>query len=453
MNQRLPNNPGYQYNSGLQCLFGHLSFSGLSYKQKSLCFGHLSVDELAARFGTPLYVYDFDRVAKRALEYLDIFPSHSRGLVCFAVKANPSLALLTHLGRMGIGADVVSEGELRAALRSGITPEKIVFSGVGKSSNELHAAVEAGIRHINIESVHEIDRIEAIAKALGQNARVSIRFNPDVAADTHPKIATGLKESKFGLTRAFVLEAARKLKETQFVALEGLSIHIGSQIMNIDPVEESLHATCKLADELGSMGLQITEIDCGGGVGMEYDPSVNSQPIEARMLDYKSMLERVFRGRKETLILEPGRSMVADCGVLLSKIIDIKSTDDREFVIIDAGMNDLMRPAMYEAYHHILTAWNGNDPSKVKPYDIVGPVCETSDIFGQARLLSNPVAGGIVAIAHAGAYGMSMASNYNLRPFCKEVAIIKGNPKVIRKAQTIADLWRGQQVPDAILMK
>ncbi|ODU05538.1 MAG: diaminopimelate decarboxylase, partial [Thiobacillus sp. SCN 63-1177] len=376
----------------------------------------VALDTLAERFGTPLYVY-----SRRALEeayqaYTQAF-ANTPHLICYAVKANSSLAILNLFARLGAGFDIVSGGELARVLAAGGDPSKVVFSGVGKTADEMRAALSAGILCFNVESVSELHRLDRVAGTLGKVAPVSFRVNPDVDPKTHPYISTGLKENKFGVPIADAPALYRLAASLPNLKITGIDCHIGSQLTDLSPLADAAGRVLALVDALAAEGIVLHHIDLGGGVGIRYR---DETPPD--LAAYGRELAGRFAGRHEKLLLEPGRSLVGNAGLLLTRVEYLKPGEDRNFAIVDAAMNDLMRPALYEAYHDIVAVDQRTTPTR--RYDIVGPICETGDFLGFARDLAIEE-GDLLALLSAGAYGMSMASNYNSRPRAAEVLIDK----------------------------
>jgi diaminopimelate decarboxylase len=418
-------------------------FPNLKYHSNRLLFGSHFIDELVSKHQTPCYIYDIDFVRHRYEKLFSSLPQHRSPLVCYAVKANPSLAILSTLARVGSGADVVSLGELKTAIKAGIKPEKIVFSGVAKTFDEIVFALQQQIFSCNVESPGEITRIKSACGNLKTSATLSLRLNPDIDAKTHPKIATGLHATKFGLDLTLANELASTIRRDTSLQLKGVSIHIGSQMFDLSPLKEAISKAVEFADHLRQQGHLIEFIDVGGGLGVAYRPEEIhcAPPLE----EYGQLITTALGKTTYKLVLEPGRALVAEAGILISKVIEVKKTGNKTFVMIDAGMNDLARPSLYEAYHHILPVWR-DSPSEqlLSEVDVVGPVCETTDIFASDRMLPPLQEGHLVAITHAGAYGSSMASTYNQRPLACELGLIEGEAKIIRKRQQIDDLWRDQ---------
>lgn len=403
-------------------------------------FGGVALDELAAKFDTPLYVYNFDLVAQRVRELQKGLGSKPH-LICYAVKANSSQALLKYLGNLGVGADVVSGGELQLARKAGISADKIVFSGVAKTADEIALGVREGILSFNVESPGEIPKITAAAAAQSRKAKVSLRINPDIDAKTHPKIATGLHATKFGIETKQAIELSAALKSHPHVELSGVSCHIGSQLLDLTPLLEAAALVKDFVRTLRNQGHRIEHIDLGGGLGVAYHPNEVMQA--PGVLKYGEQLSHAMQDEPARLLLEPGRALVAEAGLLLTRVIEVKTTGAKTFVMVDAGMNDLARPSLYDAYHHIIPAWQRGSTAQAH-VDVVGPVCETGDFFAIDRLLGNPQEGDLLALTHVGAYGFSMTSHYNMRPKPAEVAITTSTPRVIRQREKLADLWSNE---------
>ena len=397
----------------------------------------VALDTLAERFGTPLYVY-----SRRALE--EAYQAYARAfaetphLICYAVKANSSLAILNLFARLGAGFDIVSGGELARVLAAGGDPGKVVFSGVGKTAAEMRAALEAGILCFNVESESELHRLNRVAGEMGKVAPVSFRVNPDVDPKTHPYISTGLKENKFGVPIADAPALYRLAAGLPNLKITGVDCHIGSQLTDLSPLADAADRVLALVDALATEGITLHHIDLGGGVGIRYH---DETPPD--LAAYGRVLAARFAGRREKLLLEPGRSLVGNAGLLLTRVEYLKPGEDKNFAIVDAAMNDLMRPALYEAYHEIVAVNERNMPSQ--RYDIVGPICETGDFLGFARDLAIEE-GDLLALLSAGAYGMSMASNYNSRPRAAEILIDKNEIHLIRERETQDMLISGERL-------
>ncbi len=397
----------------------------------------VALDTLAVRFGTPLYVYSRQALEAAYRAYSDAFAATPH-LICYAVKANSNLAILNLFARLGAGFDIVSGGELARVLAAGGDPGKVVFSGVGKTAGEMRAALDAGILCFNVESASELQRLNRVAGDSGKIAPVSFRVNPDIDPKTHPYISTGLKENKFGVPIADAPALYRLAAGLPNLNITGIDCHIGSQLTDLSPLADAADRVLALVDSLAAEGIVLHHIDLGGGVGIRYR---DETPPD--LAAYGRVLAQKFSGRREKLLLEPGRSLVGNAGLLLARIEYLKPGEDKHFAIVDAAMNDLMRPALYEAYHEIVAV---NERSTLaKRYDIVGPICETGDFIGFARDLAIEE-GDLLALLSAGAYGMSMASNYNSRPRAAEVLIDKNEIHLIRERETLGSLMAGERL-------
>lgn len=398
----------------------------LEYKGEELYLEGVSLKALAEKFGTPLYVYSGSYIRDRIKAYREAFPE---ALICYAVKANFNPHIVALVKEEGAGADIVSGGELFISLKAGIEPSKIVYAGVGKTVKELEYAISSDILMFNVESLMELEVLDELAEKLGKKARIAIRVNPDVDPKTHPYISTGMKKSKFGVdikTAKKEYEHARKLKNLQVV---GIHCHIGSQILDVSPYIEASQKVVELYYELIKEGFDIQYLDVGGGLGIKYKPE-QSNPEPS---DLAEAILPVVKEVKAKIILEPGRSVVGNAGILLTQVQFIKDKGHKHFVIVDAGMNDLVRPAMYEAYHHIVPV-----ERKDRPYiktDVVGPICETGDFLALDRELQAVERGEYLAVLSAGAYGFAMSSHYNVRPRACEVLVEKGKYRVIRQRE------------------
>jgi len=399
----------------------------------------VALDTLAERFGTPLYVYSRQALESAYQAYHDAFAATPH-LICYAVKANSSLAILNLFARLGAGFDIVSGGELARVLAAGGDPGKVVFSGVGKTADEMRAALDAGILCFNVESASELHRLNRVAGELGKVAPVSFRVNPDVDPKTHPYISTGLKENKFGVPIADAPALYRLAASLPSLKITGIDCHIGSQLTDLSPLADAADRVLALVDALAAEGITLHHIDLGGGVGIRYH---DETPPD--LAAYGRTLAAHFAGRREKLLLEPGRSLVGNAGLLLTRVEYLKPGEDKNFAIVDAAMNDLMRPALYEAYHEIVAV--NERPTPAKRYDIVGPICETGDFLGFARDLAIEE-GDLLALLSAGAYGMSMASNYNSRPRAAEVMIDKNKIYLVRDRETVHDIMSGERLTD-----
>jgi diaminopimelate decarboxylase len=398
----------------------------------------VALDTLAERFGTPLYVYSRQALETAYRAYAEAFAATPL-LICYAVKANSSLALLNLFARLGAGFDIVSGGELARVLAAGGDAGKVVFSGVGKSAAEMRAALEAGILCFNVESESELHRLNRIAGEMGRVAPISFRVNPDVDPKTHPYISTGLKQNKFGVPIAQARALYRLAASLPHLKVTGIDCHIGSQLTDLSPLADAADRVLALVDALAEDGITLHHIDLGGGVGIRYR---DETPPD--LAAYGRVLAQKFAGRRERLLLEPGRSLVGNAGLLLARVEYLKPGEEKNFAIIDAAMNDLMRPALYEAYHDIVAVNAGTTPAQ--RYDVVGPICETGDFIGFARDLAIGE-GDLLAILSAGAYGMSMASNYNSRPRSAEVLVDKNEFHLIRERETQKGMMAQERLP------
>ena len=404
----------------------------------------LPLDDIAARFGTPCYVYSRRAIAEAWQEFAQACAGR-RVLVCYALKANSNLAIIDLLAREQAGFDIVSAGELRRVLAAGGSASRVVFSGVGKSAQEIREALLAGVRCFNVESSAELERLNRIAGELGRRAPVSLRVNPDVDAGTHPYISTGLRENKFGIPHEEALATYLKAARLPHLKLVGIDCHIGSQITSLAPFTAALDKVLELVDRLHEQGIALRHIDLGGGLGICYDDEI--PPSRAALLGAVfERLDRHPRGAQYEILFEFGRSIVGNAGVLLTRVEYLKQNGERHFAIVDAGMNDLMRPALYEAWHGVqpVTPRQGN----AQAFDIVGPVCESGDWIARARQLCL-AEGDLLAVMSAGAYGMAMSSNYNTRPRAAEVLVDGSRAHLIRERETIESLFAlERRLPD-----
>ena len=410
----------------------------------------VALAEIAARFGTPCYVYSRAALTRAYAAYRDALQAHEladRSLICYAVKANSNLAILNLFARLGAGFDIVSGGELARVLAAGGVADKIVFSGVGKSRAEMRAALEAGIHCFKVESASELTQLSEVAGGIGRRAPVSLRVNPDVDAKTHPYISTGLKTAKFGVAIADAFDIYRRAAALPHIAVKGIDCHIGSQLLDPAPAAEAADKVLALVDRLAAAGIHLEHIDLGGGMGIQYradEPAPTASAYLAPML-------AKLAGRREKLVFEPGRSLVGNAGLLLTRVEVLKPGEEKHFAVVDAAMNDLMRPALYDAWHDIVpvsaTKVGAGDTAAGTPmrYEIVGPVCESGDFLGHDRELALNE-GDLLAILSAGAYGMAMASNYNSRPRAAEVMIDGGAVHLIRRREEIAELFALESV-------
>ena len=395
------------------------------------------IDSIIEKFATPTYIYSKQRIVDNFKNLESAFKNVDH-MICFAVKANSNIAILNLLAKNGAGFDIVSGGELRRVIAADGDPKKIVFSGVGKTSEEIKLAIENNILAFNIESEDELIRIQEIAKSLNKKASISIRVNPDVNANTHPYISTGLKENKFGVSEESALNLYKKAKTMDSILIKGIDCHIGSQITDLKPFEDSVKKLIVLIDKLEIEGIKIKHMDIGGGIGISYEDEKT-----IAFDDYANAVSALTKGRDFKILLEPGRVIMADAGAILSKVEYVKRTQDKNFAIIDAAMNDLMRPSLYGAFHKILNASQTTEKESV--FDIVGPICETGDFIGKDRLISIEP-DNILVIMDTGAYAMSMSSNYNSRPRLHELMIDKDRIHIIREKESFDDLIKGEKI-------
>ncbi len=412
--------------------------SHFHYQQNQLFCEQVSLNQIAEQFGTPSYIYSRAAFTRHFLEYQQALGDHP-GMICYAVKANSNIAVLNVLAKLGAGFDIVSLGELERVLKAGGDPKRIVFSGVGKTAAEMRRALEVGVYCFNVESSPELTRLDDVAKSMGVIAPVSLRVNPDVDAQTHPYISTGLKENKFGVDIEEAINVYEQAARLSNLHIKGVDCHIGSQLITIDPFLDALDRVLRLIDRLADLGINIEHLDLGGGLGVTYD---DEQPPAIK--DYLEEIKVRIGGRTLSLALEPGRSIAANAGVLLTTVEFLKPTRHKNFAIIDAGMNDNIRPALYQAWQRALPL---NESATVEPllWDLVGPVCETGDFLAKDRSLALE-AGDRIAIMSAGAYGFAMSSNYNSRCRPIEIMIDGDQIHVIRKRETIDDLLRGEKI-------
>ena len=408
------------------------------YVNNVLHFDGVALPALAQAYGTPLYVYSESALTDAFKAYEQAFAAN-QPLICYAVKANGNLSVLKHFAALGSGFDIVSGGELQRVLAAGGEAGKVIFSGVGKSRDEIKLALEVGVKCFNVESLPELDRINEVAAAMGQTAAISLRINPDVDAQTHPYISTGLKENKFGIAFVDAMGAYRHAAALPNLRIVGIDCHIGSQLIDLSPLAEALERLLVLVDQLAAEGIVLQHIDIGGGVGIVYNDE--AQPdLQA----YADTVARLLAGRPQHLVMEPGRSLVGNAGLLLTQVEFVKQGEGKNFVIVDAAMNDLMRPALYQAYHAIEAVEPHSDVPAVLA-DVVGPICETGDFLAKDRELA-VLAGDLLVVKSAGAYASSMASNYNTRTRAAEVMVKQGEQRLIRRRENISDLWRDEMV-------
>ncbi len=397
-----------------------------------LALEDVALPDIAARFGTPTYVYSRAALTAAFDAYRQAL-GRRRALICYAVKANSNLGVLSVFARLGAGFDIVSGGELARVLAAGGSADRVVFSGVGKSREEMRQALGAGIRCFNVESAAELDKLDAIAAELGQRAPIALRVNPDVDPKTHPYISTGLKGNKFGVAFADALALYRRAAALPNLKVSGVACHIGSQLLDPAPMAEAAGKLLALVDQLGAEGIELDHIDLGGGLGIRYRDET-PPPVG----EYLAPLLALFEGRREELCFEPGRSLVGNAGLLLSRVEYLKPGETKSFAIVDAAMNDLARPALYDAWHDVVEV----APRETEPkrYEVVGPICESGDFLAHDRKLA-VAEGDLLAILSAGAYGMTMSSNYNTRPRAAEVIVDGDKVHLVRERETVAALY------------
>ena len=409
------------------------------YKNNLLMAEDVAVNEIAERFGTPLYIYSRATLERHWHAFDKAFGEHPH-LICFAVKSNPNIAILQVMTQLGSGFDIVSQGELERVLAAGGDAAKIVFSGVAKSETEIARALEVGIRCFNVESIAELERINLVAGKLGKIAPISLRVNPDVDAHTHPYISTGLKENKFGISVDQAREVYRQASTLAHIKVTGMDCHIGSQLTELQPFLDATDRLIVLMEQLKQDGIEIKHLDLGGGLGVPYTNEAPPHPA-----DYaKALLDKLKQYGDLEIILEPGRAITANAGILVTKVEYLKSNETRHFAIVDTGMNDMIRPALYQAYMNIIET-DRNLIRESKVYDVVGPICETSDFLGKQRTLAIEQ-GDLIALRSAGAYGASMASNYNSRPRAAEVMVSGSEAHLIRRREAFAELWQFERL-------
>jgi len=395
---------------------------------------------IAGEVGTPFYLYSHATLKRHFNAFYNAFAGVNR-LVCYSAKANTNLAILSLFAQLGGGLDIVSGGELHRGLQAGFEPGKIVYSGVGKRVDEIDFALKSGILMFNIESFEELEIINQRAADLNTTAPVAIRVNPDVDPRTHPYISTGLKKNKFGIDIVSALQAYKAARKLDHIEIKGIDCHIGSQITDVQPFKDTLASLNNLIKELKEIGISIRYLDMGGGLGITYSDETPPAPAE-----YARAIIRSLKDSSIELILEPGRVIVGNAGVLVAQVLYTKTGETKNFVITDAGMNDLMRPALYDAFHAIKPVMKTTNRNIIA--DIVGPICETSDFLARDREIANVQRGDLIAVMSAGAYGFTMSSNYCSRPRCAEVMVKGDRYSVIRKRQTVEDLGAGESIPD-----
>lgn len=406
------------------------------YRGGSLSCEEVPLSQLAESYGTPLYVYS-ERTIRERFQALDLAYASVPHTICYALKANDNLAIVRLLASLGAGADIVSGGELYKARRAGVPAQRIIFAGVGKTPVEIAQAIAEDVLLFNVESPAELETIATVAEKMGKTARISVRVNPDVDPRTHPYIATGLKQNKFGIAAEDVPALYRRAKALGFVEPVGIQMHIGSQLVQIQPIVDAVERVVRLVDQLRDDGIQLRFFDIGGGLGIRYRDEVPEGPNE--------LADRVLPKIRDlgiTLLCEPGRFIVGSAGVLLTRVLYRKANGAKTFAIVDAAMNDLIRPSLYDAYHEI---WPVTAGGATETVDVVGPVCESGDFFAHDRVLPRVQSGDLLAILSAGAYGFAMSSNYNARPRPAEVLVSGSQHRLVRRRETYADLVSAEE--------
>jgi len=410
------------------------------YKNHELYCEKVPVAQVAEKVGTPFYLYSYHTLVRHFRVFDDAFKTIPH-LICYSMKANSNLALLRLFVNLGGGVDIVSGGELHRALKAGVEPRKIVFAGVGKGDDEIESALKAGILMFNVESTQELEKINELAGRWGRKAPVSIRVNPDIDAKTHPYISTGLKKNKFGIDIVRAFEVYRQASRLPHLEVVGVDCHIGSQLVEASPFVSALQKLKRLVEDLRAEGMKIRYLDLGGGLGITYEDEEPPTPVE-----YAASILDEIRGFNCTLILEPGRVIAGNAGILVTKVLYTKENELKRFIIVDAGMNDLVRPSYYGSYHQILPVKEAERDEVVA--DVVGPICESSDFLAKDRRIPQPHPGELLAVMSAGAYGFSMSTNYNSRTRVAEVLVRDDQIHVIRQRESYEDLIRGEEIPE-----
>ena len=414
---------------------------GFAYRDGALCAEQVSLDEIARRFGTPCYVYSRATIENNYAQFARILAGRP-SLVAYSVKANSNLALLALLARLGAGFDIVSGGELARVLAAGGAAAKVVFSGVGKSEAEIEQALTAKVLCLNLESEAELGRVAAVAERIGAKAPIAFRVNPDVDAKTHPHISTGLKQNKFGVPYGDAERLYREAAANRHLRVVGIGCHIGSLMSGAAPFIDAATRIIALAEQLERAGIALSHIDLGGGFGIRYRAGAS----QASVGEFLDGALGVLAGRKQTLIVDPGRAIVGEAGALLTRIEYLKPGEAKSFAVVDAAMNDLIRPALYDAWHEVLPVREAAESAaQPRVYDVVGPVCESADFLARDRRLA-VASGDLLAVMCAGAYGMAMSSNYNSRPRPAEVLVEGANARLVRERETIEQLFAAERV-------
>jgi diaminopimelate decarboxylase len=409
-----------------------------NYRDGQLFAEDVALTDIAKTHGSPCYVYSRATLERHWRAFDDALSGLSH-LVCFAVKANSNLGVLNVLARLGSGFDIVSVGELERVIAAGGDPKKVVFSGVGKQAHEMRRALEVDIHCFNVESIPELDRLNAVAGEMGKTARISLRVNPDVDAKTHPYISTGLKQNKFGIEISEALSIYQKAATLPNLEIVGVDCHIGSQLTELSPFLDALDRVLALVDKLAEQGIQLKHLDLGGGLGVRYNEETPPEPSA-----YVTALVEKLKDKPYEIILEPGRAIAANAGVLLTTVEFLKPGEAKNFAVIDAAMNDLIRPSLYQAWQKIIPV-DENQTGDAGLYDLVGPICETGDFLGKDRQLTLQE-GALLAVRSSGAYGFTMASNYNTRPRVAEVMVDGADVHVVRQRETIAELFAHESI-------
>ncbi|NOU52986.1 diaminopimelate decarboxylase [Pseudoalteromonas sp. JBTF-M23] len=410
------------------------------YQEKQLFAEQVSVADIAKQHGTPCYIYSRKTLERHYHAFTDAAQGHPH-LVCYAVKANSNIAVLNVLARLGAGFDIVSKGELARVIEAGGDTSKVVFSGVAKTADEITFALTHNIKCFNVESTAELKRISEVASSTGKVARVSIRVNPDIDAKTHPYISTGLKENKFGINIKQAFDVYQLAYALPGIEVVGVDFHIGSQLTEVEPFLAALDKVIDLVEQLKTAGIELQHLDIGGGLGVPYDsekpphPSAYAAQVKARLTNYPHL----------ELVFEPGRAIAANAGILVTKVEYLKRSEDKHFAIVDAGMNDMLRPSLYQAWQNIIPVTQRQDGTPIHAYDVVGPVCETGDFLGKNRQLAIQQ-GDLLAQRSAGAYGFTMSSNYNSRPRVAELMVDGDTCYVVRQRESLTSLWQGEHL-------
>ncbi|MEX2240215.1 MAG: diaminopimelate decarboxylase [Burkholderiales bacterium] len=411
-----------------------------AYRNGALCAEQVPLEEIARRFGTPCFVYSRAAIERQYRAYAQAL-AERKALVAYSVKANSNLAVLALMARLGAGFDIVSGGELARVLAAGGDPRKVLFSGIGKSEEEIEQALRAGILCLNVESEAELERVDAVAARIGTRAPIALRINPDIDAKTHPHVSTGLRQSKFGVPYAEADRLYREAARRAHLEPVGIGCHIGSLLADPAPWIAAAERVVELADRIERAGIALAHIDVGGGIGIRY----RDEP--QRSIDgFLGGALRALGARDKTLIVDPGRSIVGNAGVLLTRVQYVKPGDARKFLVVDAAMNDLLRPALYDAWHEVRPVREPQAGVATAVYDVVGPICESADFLARDRVLAAR-AGDLLAVMSAGAYGMSMSSNYNSRPRAAEVMVDGAGAHLVRRREAVPELFAGESIP------